>query len=181
MNDSTSSTDPVGTAPRNEGLMAGAFTALRIFMGLVFLSNGLAKAVGVAVYDWGFISFNLITLDAARAIATGAALATYIAPLGALYQGVILPNWAVFGPFLTVVELAIGLGLLVGLATRLAAVGGLLLLTPIWLMLLPTGLYLWQYPAEDLFPLILLAVVPAGRHGGVDRVLAPRFRHRWPF
>lgn len=66
--------------------------------------------------------------------------------------------------------------------TRLAAVGGLLLIGPIWLMLLHTAGRLWEYPAEDLFPLVLLAVVPAGRAGGFDRRrLAPRFAHRWPF
>ena len=42
------------------------------------------------------------------------------------------------------------------MATRLAAVGGLLLLTPIWVMLWDRGQYLWTYPAEDLFPLLLL-------------------------
>ena len=45
-----------------------------------------------------------------------------------------------------VAELAIGIGLLLGIATRLAAVGGLLLIAPIWLMLLHTNLYLWGYP-----------------------------------
>jgi uncharacterized membrane protein YphA (DoxX/SURF4 family) len=34
-----------------------------------------------------------------------------------------------------VAELAIGFGLLLGVATRPAAVGGLLLLVPIWVML----------------------------------------------
>jgi len=34
---------------------------------------------------------------------------------------VVLPNWALFGPFRTVAELAIGLGLIFGVATRLAA------------------------------------------------------------
>ncbi len=48
-------------------------------------------------------------------------------------------------------------------------------------MLLHTGCYLWQYPAEDFFPLVPLAIVPAGRAGGLDRRLAPRFGHRWPF
>ncbi len=38
-----------------------AFTALRIFTGLVWLSNGLAKLIDKGGYDWGFISFNLIT------------------------------------------------------------------------------------------------------------------------
>jgi len=78
-------------------------------------------------------------------------------------------------------ELAVGLGLVVGLATRLAAVGGLLLIAPIWVMLWHTGLYLWEYPAEDLIPLALLATVPAGRVGGLDSRLAPRLHQRWPF
>jgi len=66
-------------------------------------------------------------------------------------------------------------------ATRLAAAGGLLLLTLIWVMPWDTGGYLWTYPAEDPFPLVLLAVVPAGWLGGLDRILAPRFGNRWPF
>jgi len=79
-----------------------------------------------------------------------------------------------------VAELAIGIGLLLGIATRLAAVGGLLLIAPIWLMLLHTNLYLWGYPL-DLFPLVLLAIVPAGRTLGFDRALATRFHGHWPF
>lgn len=171
----------VDTAGPGYRLMARAFAALRIFVGLMFLSNAFAKAADVAVYDWGFIKFNLITSGAAQSIADGGAKATYITPLAEFYQGVVLPNWSFFGPFLTVTELAIGLGLLFGVATRLAAVGGLLLLTPIWLMILPTGRYLWEYPAEDILPLVLLAIVPAGRVAGLDRVLAPRFGQRWPF
>ena len=54
-----------------------------------------------------------------------------------------------------------GLGLILGVASRLAALGGILLIGPIWVMLWHTNLYLWEYPAEDLFPL-LLAIVPAG-------------------
>jgi uncharacterized membrane protein YphA (DoxX/SURF4 family) len=158
-----------------------AFTALRIFTGLVWLSNGLAKLFNVGQFDWGFFSFNLITRGAARSIASDAASRTRIAPLGAFYRDVVLPNWSFFGVFLTVAELAVGVGLLLGIATRLAAVGGLLLIGPIWIMLWHAGGYLWQYPAEDLFPLVLLAIVPAGRTGGLDRRLAPRFADRWPF
>ncbi|MBO0874863.1 MAG: DoxX family membrane protein [Pseudonocardia sp.] len=161
-------------------LLARGFAALRIFTGLVWLSNGLAKLSGVGSFDWGFISFNLITVGAAHSIASDASSKSQIAPLGALYRDVVLPHWGFFGLFLTGAELAVGLGLLFGVLTRLAAVGGLLLIGPIWLMLLHTGGYLWEYPAEDLFPLVLLAIVPAGRVGGLDRVLAPRLGHRWP-
>ena len=75
-------------------LMARAFTALRIFTGLVWTSNALAKIFDVGNYDWGFFSFNLITLGAARGIATDASAKTYIAPLGALYRDVVLPTGA---------------------------------------------------------------------------------------
>jgi thiosulfate dehydrogenase [quinone] large subunit len=166
-----------GADPR---LLGRGFAALRIFTGLVWLSNGLAKLFNAGSFDWGFISFNLITVGAAHGIASDASSKTQIVPLGEFYRDVVLPHWAFFGVFLTAAELAVGLGLLFGVLTRLAAVGGLLLIGPIWLMLLHTGGYLWEYPAEDLFPLVLLAIVPAGRVGGLDRVLAPRLGHRWP-
>lgn len=174
----TTNAPGVSIAPHST--LAKGFAALRIFFGLIWLSNGLAKLFGVAVYDWGFISFNLIDLEAARFIANAASTQTYIAPLGAFYQGVVLPNWGLFGPFLTVAELAIGLGLLFGVLTRAAALGSLLLITPIWLMYIDTNPYLWLYPV-DLFPLLLLAIVPAGRTAGVDSRLAARFGDRWPF
>ncbi|MEC3975856.1 DoxX family membrane protein [Amycolatopsis sp. H20-H5] len=181
MPDTVNTTEQAVGAAGTHRVMARALTALRIFTGLVWFSNGLAKLIDKSTYDWGFISFNLINRGVAQSIATDASAKTYIKPLGAFYRDVVLPHWGFFGTFLTIAELAIGLGLLFGVASRLAAVGGLLLIGPIWLMLLHTGLYLWQYPAEDLFPLLLLAIVPAGRVLGADRVLAPRFGHHWPF
>ena len=162
-------------------LMTRAFVALRIFTGLVWFSNALAKIANRGSFDWGFIKFGLVSRDSAKNIAASAAASTNIPPLGAFYHHVVLPHWGFFGIFLTIAELAIGVGLLLGIATRLAALGGLLLLVPIWLMLLPTGAYLWEYPAEDLFPLLLLTIVPTGRHLGLDRDLASRIGYRWPF
>ena len=92
----------------------------------------------------------------------------------------VLPNWGFFGILLTAAELVIGIGLLLGVTTRLAALAALVLIGPIWLMLLHTNLYLWEYPL-DLFPLVLLAIVPAGRTAGLDGTVAHRFHHRWPF
>jgi hypothetical protein len=77
--------------------MAGAFTALRIFTGLVWLSNAIAKVINVNLYDWGFLSFNLVTRGVAESIAKDASSKTYIAPLGAFYQHVLLPHWGFFG------------------------------------------------------------------------------------
>ncbi len=160
--------------------MAAAFTALRIFIGLVWFSNALAKITGIGQVDWGFFSFTLITRDGAQQIATDAATKTQIHPLGAFYRDLVLPHWGFFGIVLTTAELAISLGLLLGIAARLAALGALLLIGPIWLMLFHTDLYLWEY-LLDLFPLLLLALVPAGRTLGLDHRLATRFHSHWPF
>lgn len=162
-------------------LMAKAFTALRIFTGLVWLSNGLAKLIGKATYDLGFLSFNLVTRGVAENIAKDASAKTYIAPLGAFYRDVVLPNFGFFGWFLTVAELAVGLGLVLGVLPRAAALGGLLLIGPVYLMLLHTNLYLWLYPAEDLFPLVLLAIVPTWGRFQLAHRIRGHLPQRWPF
>lgn len=176
----TATTDAVQTGQIPYRALAQGFVALRIFIGLVWLSNALAKVSDIGVVDWGFFSFNLITRGVAQGLAADAASKTQIAALGAFYRDVVLPNWGVFGILLTVAELGVGIGLVFGIATRLAAVGGLLLILPIWIMLWHTTSYLWEYPL-DLFPLVLLAIVPAGRVAGADRTLAARFSNHWPF
>lgn len=174
-------TAPVVGAVGETTIFVRLFTVLRIFTGLVFLTNGLVKLIGKSSFDLGFFSFNLIGRSTAESILTGAAHQTYIRPLGGFYEQVVLPHWGVWGVFLTLAELAIGVGLVLGIASRLSAVGGLLLIAPIWVMLWHTNHYLWEYPAEDLFPLVLLAIAPAGRHRGFDATLATRFGNRWPF
>jgi thiosulfate dehydrogenase (quinone) large subunit len=158
-----------------------ALVALRIGFGLNWLSNALAKLFGVGAFHWGgFTTFNLVDRGTAHAILGQAAMSTVITPLRLFYGQVVLTHWGFFQWFLTVTELAIAIGLLFGIATRLAALGGLLLLAPIWIMLLTTNQYLWTYPL-DLFPLVLLAIAPSGRLAGADGALAARFHQRWPF
>jgi thiosulfate dehydrogenase (quinone) large subunit len=161
---------------------ARGFAALRIFFGLIWLSNGLAKLTGAGSFDLGPVTIGLLDLPTAQFIANDAATRTTIAPLAAFYRDIVLPNWGAFGTFLTLAEIAAGLALLFGFITRAAALGTLLLITPIWLMYLVSGVhqYVWTYPA-DLFPLLLLAIVPAGRVAGLDARLAARFGDRWPF
>lgn len=170
-----------GVPPRTAQLMARAFTVLRVFTGLVWLTNGLAKVIDKDTYDWGFISFNLVSRSVAEAIAEDASSSTYIAPLGAFYSDVVLPNFGVFGWFLTVAELAVGVGLILGVLPRAAALGGLLLIGPVWLMFLDSNLYLWQYPAEDLLPLLLLTTVPTWGRSGLARRIREPLPRRWPF
>ncbi|HEX4223083.1 MAG TPA: DoxX family membrane protein [Pseudonocardiaceae bacterium] len=161
--------------------MVRLVVALRIFFGLNWLSNAIAKVFNKANFDWGWLSFNLVNRNTAHAILVQGTGSTGIAPLRAFYLDVVLPNWGFFQIFLTIAELGVGLGLLFGIATRLAALGGLLLLVPVWLMLFHTNQYFWTYPL-DLFPLVLLALVPAGRVAGVDgKFLTKIVGERWPF
>jgi uncharacterized membrane protein YphA (DoxX/SURF4 family) len=162
-------------------MMGGGLAVLRLMFGAVWLSNGLAKvfANDDSSFDWGFIKFNLINQNAARSILNGASANTF-QPLRWIYHDVVLANWGFFAWFLTVAEVAAGLLLVFGLATRLGALLGLALIGPIWIMLLGSNLYLWEYPNE-LIPLLVLAIVPTGRTWGQDRTLAARFNGRWPF
>lgn len=178
----TTVTDRPATIPASHRSLSRAFAVLRIFFGVIWLSNGIAKAVGVGAYDLGGITFGLLFLPQAEFIANDASSTTFLAPLGAFYQSVVLPNYGFFAVFLTIAEIAAGLALLFGVLTRAAALGTLLLIGPIWLMYLasPATQYLWTYPV-DLLPLLLLAIYPAGRTWGLDGRLAARFGDRWPF
>ena len=173
-------TAPVRGGVAETTIFVRLFTVLRVFTGLVWLSNGLAKVFEKGNYDLGFFSFNLIDRAGARGILTDAAHRTEIRPLGWFYEHVVLPHWELWSVVLTLAELAVGVGLILGIASRLAAVGGLLLIGPIWVMLWHANHYLWEYPAEDLFPLVLLAIAPAGRYRGFDARLTARFGNRWP-
>ncbi len=170
------------TAPSASGVVdtlifVRLLTALRIFIGISWLTNGLAKVFEKANYDIG----SLIDRKSARDILSGAAHDTGIRPFGAFYEHVVLAHWGIWSVLLTVGELAIGIALILGIASRLAAVGGLLLIGPVWVMLWHTNQYVWLYPSEDLFPLVLLAIAPAGRYLGYDNQLRARFGNRWPF
>lgn len=181
MNGTDRTTGSAAVAEIPAAALRRAMVALRIFFGLDWLSNAVAKISGVATFHWGFTTFNLVNRATAHAILRQASDATAIAPLRWFYGTVVLDNWGFFQWFLTVAEIGVAIGLIFGLLTRLAALGGFLLLAPIGLMLLTTNQYLWTYPL-DLFPLVLLALVPAGRTFGVDGKLIARFGYpRWPF
>jgi thiosulfate dehydrogenase (quinone) large subunit len=179
MPDTTTTPPTLAASPT---ALARGFAVLRIFFGAIYLSNGLAKLFDVGAFDLGFASFGLLWLPQAQFIANDASANTFLAPVGSMFQNVVLPNWGAFGTFLTVVEIAAGIALLLGVLSRAAAVGNLLLIAPIWLMyLFSSGTqYLWTYPV-DLLPLLLLVLVPAGRMWGFDGRLAARFGDRWPF
>jgi hypothetical protein len=162
--------------------IAKGLAAFRIFVGLVWLGNALAKVVGQSSLDLGVISFSLISRDTARGL-----LETYtgpesnaIAPLKSVYTDLVLANWGFFQWLLTAAELAVGVSLVLGIASRLGPLLALALILPLWIMTIDNNRYLYEYPL-DIVPLAILAAVPAGRVWGQDHRLVARFGDRWPF
>jgi uncharacterized membrane protein YphA (DoxX/SURF4 family) len=164
------------------GRIARGLAAFRIFVGLVWLGNALAKVVNQGSYDLGVVSFSLISRDTARGLLesyTGPE-SSAIAPLKSLYRDLVLANWGFFQWLLTAAELVVGVSLVVGIASRLGPLVALALIFPLWMMVLDNGRYLFEWPL-DIVPLAILAVAPAGRVWGQDAKLVARFGDRWPF
>jgi uncharacterized membrane protein YphA (DoxX/SURF4 family) len=162
--------------------IAKGLAAFRVFVGLVWLGNGLAKVFNHQNFDLGVASFSLISRDTARGL-----LESYtgpeshaIAPLKSVYRELVLANWGFFQWLLTAAELVVGVSLVLGIASRLGPLLALALLFPLWIMVIDNGRYLFEWPL-DIVPLAILAAVPAGRVWGQDGKLAARFGDRWPF
>jgi uncharacterized membrane protein YphA (DoxX/SURF4 family) len=90
---------------------------LRIYLAAVFLFAGYAKLV----YP------HFLDPDASRGFRSAVASAKHGTPLGSLLSP-LADHTSLFGHLTAFAEIAIGLGLLVGLLTRLAALGGMVLL-----------------------------------------------------
>jgi uncharacterized membrane protein YphA (DoxX/SURF4 family) len=89
-------------------------------------------------------------------------------------DAVVIPHAAFFGKLIVVTEVTVGLALILGLATRLAAVTALGLLAN---YLCAKGRMPW-YPgidASDILLSLILLFTAAGRTFGIDRFLHRRF------
>ncbi|HEX8079617.1 MAG TPA: DoxX family protein [Jatrophihabitans sp.] len=101
---------------------------LRLFLGALFCFAGYAKFSYPGFFDEG--SRNGFQ-SAARAASEGTPLSGLMSPL--------VDNPSVFGHITAISEIAIGLGLIVGLLTRIAALAGMVLVTSILLSVNWTG------------------------------------------
>jgi uncharacterized membrane protein YphA (DoxX/SURF4 family) len=93
---------------------------------------------------------------------------------GALVRDIVLPDLAVFGPLVYLVELTIGVSLLLGLFSRAGALLGLLMGLNLWL-----GLYsaAGEWPWTYMFLVMIqtwFVIDPPGRALGVDALLRKR-------
>ncbi len=137
----------------------------RIVFGVLYIHMALQKAPWID-YGWlhGFIEREI-------ADPTFPWMATFL-------KDVVLANFAFFGMMTFVTELALGLGLLLGLLTRLVALGGFLWQVNIALQAFNVpGEWPWIWVLLTL-PQFCFAFGGAGRVLGLDRWLEPALRER---
>jgi thiosulfate dehydrogenase [quinone] large subunit len=135
-----------------------ALVFLRTFLGLVYLSNGLAKLFGfhdVTILLWKTF---LINRDDALNIQTGNTSSSpgFLHDIGML----VIANWTIFQWLLTLGELAVGLGLLLGILGRLTALGGFLLAFSTFVFTLGAGTWTFDYLFEPAIFIALLITPP---------------------
>ena len=155
-------TESFGLATRVAGWPLALF---RIAYGLLYLDMALQKAPWLG-YGWlrGFIEQEI-------AHPTFAWYAAFL-------EDIVLPHFGVFGVQTFVVELALGVALLLGVLTRLAAAAGFLWQVQIALGAFNVpGEWYWIWPLLTL-PLFCFAFTGAGRVLGVDHWLEPALRQR---
>ena len=174
-------------------LFARGMAVIRIFFGLIVFANGLAKLdPALARVDLGPYHANLITREGARSILNfevnerqiqrNAPKGTQVPGLKPFVNDVILANWGFFQWVVVAIEVGAGLLLILGLAARGAALADLGQQLFLALVYASSNRWLFEQPHEYV-PLIVLAIVPAGRMWGLDALLVRRnpSRLRWPF
>ncbi|MFN2517467.1 MAG: ubiquinol-cytochrome c reductase iron-sulfur subunit [Jatrophihabitantaceae bacterium] len=131
-----------------------ALLALRAFLALVFIYGGLSK-----IADRRF-------LDASSPLSMRASVAAVrsASPIGDLLGPVQAHSFG-FGLAMAAAELAVGLGVLLGLLTRLAAVGGMAITLGLWLTV-SWGATPW-YTSADLVYLFAFTPLLISGSGGL--------------
>jgi uncharacterized membrane protein YphA (DoxX/SURF4 family) len=175
-------------APLDPVPLGRALAAVRIFFGLILFSNGLAKLLSFSEVSVGPYKATLIDRAEARGILEfevnrRGGDGTDLPLLKSVVNDVVLDNWGIFQWLTTGLELGVGLALILGIASRGAALAGLAQQLFLQLVYFSSARFMWEQPHEWV-PLLILAVVPAGRVWGLDARLlhrgSRRFDH-WPF
>jgi uncharacterized membrane protein YphA (DoxX/SURF4 family) len=155
-----------GARAANAGVRPSAlFAFLRIYLGVVFLIAVSAKLRAQPSFTPGLVGFlQHLALENAH---------PFYRPF---VTDVVLPHAGFFAKLVIVGELLVGLALVTGTATRLAAVGAMVLVLN---YMFAKGAWFWTPSSNDaafFFIALVVGLSRAGRTFGVDRLLA----RRWP-
>lgn len=161
-----------------------ALAALRIYFGIVYLHNGIAKLLPAVPNLWpdtpiGFVinatgnrsAFSILQFEVVTQPHP-------VEPYRALVEQVVLPNFGVFAAGIGILEVAVGMLLILGLATPIAALLAAGMAFHLQFATLWNDKWIYEYSLEWL-PLLCLAAMRAGRWHGLDARLVAR-RARWP-
>jgi len=131
-----------------------ALLVLRTFVGIIFFTNGLAKVFEFHTVTIGPWKMVLLNRGDALGIQAGnsASAPGFLHDLGML----VVTNWGVFQWLLTLAELGIGLGLLLGLLSWIAMVGGLALTLTNFAFSLGAEVWAFDYLIEPVLFVVLL-------------------------
>lgn len=149
--------------------------ALRSFLGVVYLSNGAAKLFGFSGFSLGPWRQFLIDRNGARSIlASNVRNPDYgLGFARDLANNFILPNWSWIGWLVTLGEVAVGAGLLLGVLGRASALAGFLMAFPLFIFALGAGGWTYDYLFE---PVLLGILVLTPNLPGMDGILRSRVR-----
>ncbi|MGH9188859.1 MAG: DoxX family membrane protein [Acidimicrobiales bacterium] len=158
-------------------LMARGLAVLRIFAGVILFANGVAKLFGITTITAGPYAANLINRSATRFILRFEGLqnqanggpGTEVPGLQPIVR-FMLDNFGWVQWLITAAELGIGALLIVGLASRGAAVLGLANHLFLAALYASSNRWLFEQPHEYV-PLLILVLVPSGRVWGLDGAL----------
>jgi thiosulfate dehydrogenase [quinone] large subunit len=138
-------------------------TLLRIYTGMFFLKFGFAK-VGNPDFAKGLTGFVTGNLENSFGFMRG------------FLESVVLANTGVFAFLVSWGEVLIGFCLIVGLATRYAAIAGALMVAAFWFTKGQEFLDGQNHDAMWFVIFIVLATVHAGRQHSLDEKLKHTFR-----
>ena len=148
---------------KSKSLRDWPIVLLRVYTGVFFLKYGFGKlsrdnfADGLA----GFVNGNLENSFG------------FFRPF---LESVVLPNKGVFAFLVAFGEFAVGIALIIGLATRYAAAAGAVMVASFWFAKGQGFLDAQNHDAIWLVVFIVLGGLHAGRVMSVDEKLAGRFR-----
>jgi len=138
-------------------------TLLRVYTGVFFLYYGFGK-ISRGNFADGLAGF------------VGGRLENSYGFFQPFLEAVVLPNKGLFAVLVSWGEFAIGIALIVGLATRWASVAGAVMVASFWFAKGQGFLDAQNHDAIWFVIFVVLATVHAGRAYGLDQRLADRFR-----
>ncbi len=137
--------------------------ALRVYTGIFFAWHGFGK-ISRGNFQQGLEGFLNSRLESSFG---------FYRPF---IESVVLPNKALFATLVAWGELAVGIAMIVGLATRYAAVAGALLVANFWFAKGEGILAGTNHDVVWLVIFIVLGLIPAGKFAGLDDGLSDKLR-----